>query len=149
MNNYKNILLNKRQIDIIKPLWQKLNELHLKDSHYFKDHFRTFTFDKRCEKFADYDDDKIRIEIITADEKPAGYCISTITRTAGEIDSIFVEECFRHNGYGRLLMENSIKWLKENRCEKIILGVAEGHESVFEFYAKYGFYRRTTLLQMK
>jgi diamine N-acetyltransferase len=149
MNNCKFLLIDKTKIGIIKPLWQKLNELHLKDSNYFKDHFKTFTFEKRCEIFNKYDDDKIRIEIITDDVTPVGYCISTIEGSKGEIDSLFIDENYRKNNYGRSLMQNSINWLNENNCERILLGVAEGHESVLGFYQKFGFYPRMTYLQMK
>jgi ribosomal protein S18 acetylase RimI-like enzyme len=78
-----------------------------------------------------------------------GYCIATINDSIGEIDSIFVESGFRKYGLGSSLVENSIQWLKTNNCKKIMVGVASGHESVFEFYQKFDFYPRMTYLQLK
>ena len=147
--NCKIILIKKKQIQRLKVLWEKLNEMHLKDSHYFKDHYRDFTFEKRCEKFNDIDENNIRIELAVDNDTPVGYCISTIEKGVGEIDSLFIEEKYRKYGFGRQFMENSIKWLKEKDCVKILVAVAEGHESVFGFYQKYGFYPRMTYLQMK
>jgi GNAT superfamily N-acetyltransferase len=147
----KFLLIGKNQINRIKSLWNKLNEMHLKDSHYFKDHYKKFTFEERCKKFDEIEDNNIRIElIIDANEVIVGYCISTIDKSMGEIDSLFfIEENYRKYGYGSQLVENSINWLKSRNCNKIMVAVAEGHESVFGFYQKFGFYPRMTYLQMK
>jgi diamine N-acetyltransferase len=141
--------INKNQLNLIKQLWEKLNIIHLNDSKYFKDHYETFTFEKRCEKFNLIDDNNIRIEIIEDQGEILGYCISTIENDNGEIDSIFVEDGYRKYGYGGQLLENGIKWLKYNNCKQIVVSVAEGHESVFEFYKKHNFYPRLTYLYLK
>jgi len=145
----KLLIVEKTQIARIKTLWEKLNEIHLKDSNYFKDHYLAFTFEQRCEKFNEIEDCNIRIELLLDNNKEVGYCISTIEKNIGEIDSLFIEEEYRHNGYGQSLVENSIKWLELNNCEKIVVSVAEGHESVFDFYKKFKFYPRMTYLQLK
>jgi GNAT superfamily N-acetyltransferase len=145
----KLMVIDKAQIMRIKSLWQKLNEIHLQDAHYFQNHFKTNTFEERCKKFITIDDSNLRIEILDDHGTPVGYCISTIEKGVGEIDSLFVEEKYRKYGYGGRLVENSIKWLKANNCQKIMVGVAEGHEFVFGFYQKYGFYPRMTYLQLK
>lgn len=142
-------VIGKNRLNTIKPLWRKLNELHLKDSHFCKDHYKKFTFEERCRKFDEIDDDKIRIEIITAGDIPVGYCIATIEKSTGEIDSLFVEQEYRSKGYGGRLVENSLHWLRSKNCTKIQVAIAEGHESVFGFYQKYGFYPRMTYLQLK
>ena len=142
-------LIDKNQINKIKALWKKLNEMHLEDSHFFKDLYKTFDFEKRCQKFDELLDKNIRIEIIEDDTAIVGYCISTIEKGSGEIDSLYIEKNYRKYGYGGQLVENSISWLKANNCNKIMVAVAEGHESVFGFYEKYGFYPRMTYLQMK
>ena len=63
-------------------------------------------------------DDNIRIELIVDCETTVGYCISTIEKKVGEIDSIYIEEKYRENGYGTQLIENSKKWLNENNVFK-------------------------------
>jgi ribosomal protein S18 acetylase RimI-like enzyme len=134
----------------IKKLWEKLNAVHLSESRHFQEHYRTFTFEKRCEKFLEMSPENIRIEVATADEsEPVGYCISTFERHVGEIESLYLEPEIRKNGIGGRLVENAIAWLKANGCEKIQVSVAEGHESVFRFYEKFGFYPRLTILQWK
>lgn len=141
--------IGKNQLYQIKKLWEKLNEIHLNDSHYFKDHFESFTFEKRCEKFITILEKNLRIEVINEGDEIIGYCISTIENGVGEIDSIFIENNYQGFGYGNKLVANSINWLKENNCKKIVVGVAEGHETVIDFYKRFKFYPRFTYLEMK
>jgi GNAT superfamily N-acetyltransferase len=148
MNN-KLILLEINEIDRIRPLWEKLNQLHWNDSRYFKDHFNLLTFQKRVEKFYRINPDNLRIEAIQVNGDLAGYCISTVIEHQGEIESLFVEESLRQNGYGRRLAENSIRWMKSKECLTISVSVADGHESVLPFYEKMGFYPRLHVLEWK
>ncbi len=142
--------INKTEVSIIKGLWEKLNRIHLHDSHYFKDHYKKFTFEKRSEKFIRLADQNILIQVVENKELVIiGYCVSSIHHGIGEIDSIYIEKEYRKYGIGGKLIEAGINWLKERECEKITLAVAEGHEEVFEFYKKYGFYPRKTVLELK
>ena len=148
---YNLIEIKKEQLSKIEHLWEELKKIHLNDSKYFKDYFSTFTFEKRCEKLEEINDEHIKIEIVE-DKKTKdfiGYCISTIEKNIGEIDSLFIKEEYRKYGLGKKLVESSIEWLENSKCEKIKVGVAEGHESVFEFYKKLGFYPRVTYLELK
>lgn len=38
--NCEILVIGKKQINSIKTLWEKLNEIHLKDSTHFKDHYK-------------------------------------------------------------------------------------------------------------
>jgi diamine N-acetyltransferase len=66
----------KGSIQLIKPLWEKLNTIHFADSVYFKNHFEHFTFEKRCESFIDIPDDDLRIYGCYENDGLIGYCIS-------------------------------------------------------------------------
>jgi ribosomal protein S18 acetylase RimI-like enzyme len=43
--------------------------------------------------------------------------------------------------------KKSIEWIKNNGGSKIIIGVAAGNENAFNFYARYGFYPKVTILE--
>ncbi len=147
--NYKFKNIKLEHLPIIKPLWEKLNDIHFNDANYFKEHYRKFTFEKRCEKLNKLDDDNIFLEIVeTNNGSLIGYCISTVINSVGEIESVFVEEEHRKSGIGKQLINNSTRWLKNNNCSRIIVSVAEGHESIFSFYEGFGFYPRLTYLQL-
>jgi diamine N-acetyltransferase len=141
--------LPKKELMKLKPLWKKLNQLHLQDSIYFKEHYQKFTFEKRFKNFDTIDDKDMKISIIKNSDKIVGYCIATKKETAGEIDSIYIDDAYRKAGYGKKLIDESINWLKRKKCKKIMVAVANGHENVFDFYKKSGFYPRLTYLQLK
>jgi ribosomal protein S18 acetylase RimI-like enzyme len=143
------IRIKKANLSSIKYLWEKLREIHREDSRYFKDRYTNMTFEMRCHKFELLDDDNLLIELIRDGETMVGYCISSIKEGIGEIDSLFVEETHRSKGYGKELVDSAINWLNQKNCKRIILSVADGHESVLPFYEKLGFYPESTLLQLR
>lgn len=147
--NYITKQIDKNSIWIIKPLWEKLNQIHLNESPYFKEHYKNFTFEKRCSKFFTIDENNIRIEVVFDDTQPVGYCIGTIEGTKGEIDSVFVDESYRNKKLGTKLIEDCVEWLQKSGCVTIGVNVAEGHESVIAFYMKFGFYPRLRYLQYR
>ena len=147
--NYDTLRITKDRMDVIKPLWEKLNAVHSAESPYFGHHFETLTFSKRMHKFDTVDEDDILIEIVKRDDVPCGYCITTVIHDIGELESLFVDEEERGNGLGRILAHRSIEWMKERKCREIKVSVSYGHESVFGFYQKMGFYPRLTYLQLK
>jgi len=138
------------ELGIIKPLWMKLNDMHYRKSVHFKDFYSSFTFEKRISKFGTFPEEKLFIEVIEREHQPLGYCISTIDdKQNGEIDSLYIEEEYRKKGLGEKLTLNSIAWLREQGCRRIVVAVSHGHEAVFPFYEKYGFYPRLTYLELQ
>ena len=143
------IPISKEELHRIEHLWKRLNELHYQDSHFFKEHYRTFTFNERIKKFHRFDAKDIKIDAVQNETGTlVGYCISTIQDAVGEIDSLFVDESIRGTGIGKQLVENALQWMRARACERIIVSVAEGHESVFGFYEKFGFYPKLTTLEL-
>jgi diamine N-acetyltransferase len=83
-------------------------------------------------------------------EEYIGYCVSTLTgEKLGEIESIYIEPPYRRSRIGDSLMQKALRWMDENQVKRKIVGVAEGNESVFAFYRRYGFYPRITVLEQK
>jgi GNAT superfamily N-acetyltransferase len=148
-NNMPVIRIKKDNLSTIKHLWEKLRDIHFAESRHFKDRYINMTFEMRCHKFEFLDDDNLLIELIRDGESTVAYCISSIKEGIGEIDSLFVEETHRNRGYGKQLVDSAIIWINQNNCEKIILSVADGHESVLPFYEKLGFFPESTLLQLR
>ncbi len=88
-----------------------------------------------------------RIEVAKADVKIVGYCLTTINNGSAEIESIHIENSYRRKKIGENLIKNALKWINDKNISKIVVGVAAGNEEVFDFYKKFGFYPRTTILQ--
>ena len=131
------------QIDV---LWKKLNRLHGKLSQNFKRYFAAFTFEKRMKSLLCKEHKTI---YVAQDDKGKfiGYCIASIDRGKGEIDSIYIEPRYRKQGIGRSLIQNSLDWLRAKQCETIHIYVAEGNESALDFYKQFGFLKRFVVLQ--
>ncbi len=143
-------IIGLNDIAIIKPLWEKLNEQHYNVSNNFKRHYEEQTFEKRCAKFYTFPEDRLRIEAAYDDGGAvAGYCICSIEKGHGELDSIYVEPQCRKKHLGSFLARRGVEWMKRNRCETITVGVADGNEDVFPFYENLGFAKRMTVLQLK
>lgn len=137
-------------LDLVQPLWEKLNKHHEINSNYFSDNFRNFKFEVRKNKFINNKDLEVKIDLIKDKEKDLyiGYCISTTNKNLiGEIDSLFVEDEYRHYGLGDKLINSALEWLNSNEVKTKIIGVAEGNENALGFYKRYGFYKRRVILE--
>lgn len=137
-------------LDIVEPMWEKLNHYHMSNSKNFSNHFTKLTFDARRKKFQQEEGLLIRIDLVKDRDMNTyiGYCITTVNpEGVGELDSLFVEEAYRKFGIGAILMDKAIFWLNENKAKKKIIGVAVGNENVLNFYEKYNFYPRMIILE--
>jgi diamine N-acetyltransferase len=146
---YKRI--QSRDIEIIKPLWEKLLLHHQEKSADFKYFYSTFTFEIRIKNLVALPDDNLFIE--TAEDESgviAGYCITSIKADGtGELDSIYIEDSFRTRGIGGRLVNDSLEWMKKRGCTKITVSVANGNEEAMPFYEKFGFRHRLSVLELR
>jgi len=142
---------NETELDLIGPLWEKLNQLHLKLSPHFKHRFQTMNWDKRKHKLLEKSKDILFEYIIdNKNDTIIGYCISTIDKEdnkVGEIDTIYINETYRKSGLGKQLINRAIQWLKSNGTETQKLLVGVGNEQVFDFYKQFDFYPLHIVLQ--
>jgi ribosomal protein S18 acetylase RimI-like enzyme len=152
MNNLEFINGSRELLDLVQPLWEKLNKHHEANSNYFPDRFRNLTFEVRKNKFTNDKNLAVNIDLIKDKERDLyiGYCISTISNDlVGEIDSLFIEKEYRKFGLGDKLMNRALEWLNNNKVKTKVIGVAEGNESVLDFYKRHGFYKRRIILEQR
>ncbi|MBI4813781.1 MAG: GNAT family N-acetyltransferase [Methanobacterium sp.] len=151
MDNIVFIETNALDLDLIQPLWEKLNDHHRKQKSDFQEHYVNFTFPERAEallkKSLDGD-----MHIGRAEEKKTGllvaYCITTISPdNEGEIDSIYVEEGYRGHGFGDELIKRSLEWMDKKGVKKKTVNVAVGNQDAMSFYERYGFRPRSITLE--
>jgi N-acetylglutamate synthase-like GNAT family acetyltransferase len=140
-------------LDLVKSLWEKLNDLHESLSPHFKDRFQKMNWEKRKRNLVNKSS-KLRLDYVI-DNKTGnivGYCISTIEKEnekIGEIDSIFIEKELRKSGIGKQLMENAINWLVSQKTETQKLFVCVGNECVIDYYKQFDFLPLYIVLQRK
>jgi GNAT superfamily N-acetyltransferase len=143
-----------RDIDIIRPLWIQLNEYMCTRATTFRDHFKQMTFDKRKAYFVKTAAAGcLRLDLAFDPQgqgRYIGYCVSSFSvEKTGEIESIFVEDSYRSGGIGSALMTKTLAWLDENGSVRNRVSASDGNEGVREFYKKFGFYPRLTVLEQK
>ena len=140
-------------LDIIAPLWVKLNTHHADISPCFSDHFRSNLFGRRKLKLIEKSTTgKLRIEMAVAKENDIliGFSIGSISmENTGEVDSIFVEKSFRKQGIADHLMKHALNWMDRQGVIQKRIVVTTGNESVFPFYERYGFFPRISTLIYK
>jgi ribosomal protein S18 acetylase RimI-like enzyme len=137
-------------LDRIKSLWEKLIE-HIKPrSTYFSKWFEMRTFEQRkAELLEKSAGGKLHVDLAMKGGQYIGYCVSSISYRAGEIDSIFVEESHRSSGIGNELMKRALSWMENEKAESVIVAASIGNEEVISFYQRYGFFPKHTLLELK
>lgn len=134
-------------IDIIKPLWEKLREHQSSKSVNFGDDLKSVTWERRKNELTGANK-RLKIFIATKDDKHIGYCISSITNEGkGEIDSLFIDDNYRKKGMGSEFMERALQWFDENGIKDIYISVFVGNEEVLGFYGKFGFAPRSIYLK--
>lgn len=133
----------------IRPLWEELNRIHLADSTYFRDAYRAMDFDTRMAPIVKLDPARVKLTVAELDGKDLGYCVSTVREDDGELESLYLDPSLRGQGTGEALVRLHVEWMKAHGCGRIRVSVAEGHESVFGFYEKMGFWPRLTVLELK
>ena len=141
----KIIELDRNNINDIKFLWNELNSYHYEVSTHFKKYFEIFTFEKRIQELIKKE--KLKIFVVEFEGQYIGYCIVTVNNGQGEVDSIYIQAEYRNNKLGEQLMRKTLEWFKAHQCNEIRIKVAEGNESVLEFYRKYGFFERFVVIQ--
>lgn len=151
MKKIKYIETDQQDLELVRPLWQKLLEHHKARSRHFTGLFNILTFEKRKKELLEKSA-KGSMHIDLAKDVDTGeligYCISTIYGDKqGEIDSIYVEASHRRTGIGDTLMKDALRWMESMAVKKMVIAVAAGNEEVFPFYSQYGFYPMVSILR--
>jgi len=139
--------LGPESIDLIRPLWEALNQHHLARSPNFRGHYEQMTFEAR--KHDLLKKERLRVILAALDREQIGYCVCTISAEGdGEIDSIFVADGYRRSGTGEELLRRALAWLGAGGAKRKIVAVAAGNEAAIPFYESFGFVPRMTVLQL-
>ena len=131
------------EIQLIKPLWEKLNLIHFNKSVYFKSKYEKFKFEKRMESINRISENgTVKLDVILDNDtmEYVGYCLSLIEDNIREIESIFIEKQYRGYKLGDKLMINALNWFESNSIINVQINVVYANDEVIPFYERYGFY---------
>ncbi len=142
---------NQTLLDWIKPLWTRLNTYHRNKSHHFVAYYSRLTFTQRkAVLIAKALNGMMRVDLVKLKETDQYFAYSVTTISAdheGEIESIYVDEPYRHMGVGDALMKRSLDWLERHNVKVRRVAVANGNEEAVDFYLRYGFYPKMIVLE--
>nr|WP_319373830.1 GNAT family N-acetyltransferase [uncultured Methanobacterium sp.] len=140
-----------RGLDLIQPLWEKLNQYHRQQKSDFQEHYENFTFPERSETLLKKSiGGEMHIGLLKDNESEImlAYCITTISpEREGEIDSIYVLEKYRGRGFGDKLIKRSLEWMDEKGVKKKTVRVSASNQKAVSFYERYGFRPRSLMLE--
>lgn len=140
-------------LEYVEPLWYGLRDHHAQISPIFSESIVNNSFQRRANQIiAKAERGYINISLVMDNDvsKHVGYCISSINEfKEGEIDSIFIDEVYRKQGIGDMLMSNALEWFQAHNVDDLSISVLYGNEAALSFYEKYGFYARTYTLKNK
>jgi ribosomal protein S18 acetylase RimI-like enzyme len=150
-----NLMINyyetdENELDLIKELWEKLNGHHKARSKYFYQEYEKIVFEDRKKELLNKVGDKnLRVDIAvdTVSEEAVGYCVSSISKEKGEIDSLYVQENFRNMGIADRLMRRALNWMDKNNVVKRVVKLSTGNDDAIQFYSHYGFHPKQILLK--
>jgi dTDP-4-amino-4,6-dideoxy-D-galactose acyltransferase len=89
--------------------------------------------EKSCQAWAD------TVFVATIDERPAGYVTCHIKNTRGEIGLFAVAPEARQRGFGRALLDTSLKWFKDSGCGSVQVVTQGASISAQRLYQSVGF----------
>lgn len=151
MGNIIFIEADARDLDLIQPLWEKLNQHHRQQKSDFQEHYKNFTFLERSKTLLKKSlGGEMHIGMLKDKESEImrAYCITTISADReGEIDSIYVLEKYRGRGFGDKLIKRSLEWMDEKGVKKKTVRVSAGNQEAVSFYERYGFRPRSLMLE--
>ncbi len=93
-----------KDIELVRPLWVRLNDHHQANARAFRSHYEQWTFNDRKAYFRKVAAaGSLRIDLALDPEvgRYVGYCISSLSQEkTGEIESVFIEKAYRSHGIG-------------------------------------------------
>jgi diamine N-acetyltransferase len=140
-----------RMLNEVRGMWEALNLYHCERSAHFKEHYLGMTFQKRKYQLKKKTVGGVMCVDIAVDESTGhsvGYIVSSVnSEKSGEIESVYVEESYRHMGIGSELMKTALAWMDENNAVTKQVEVSVGNDAAWAFYGRFGFLPRKTLLK--
>ena len=140
-------------LNLIRTLWEDLNEHHRDVSIHFSPDFAANSWQRRQSQLLQLAEQG-ELGLFLAREQdggePCGYCVATVDAgNTGEIQSIFVLPSHRGQGLGEKLLQAALAWLDTLNAHPITIGVVHGNERAWALYERFGFKPRLTTLYKK
>lgn len=144
-------LLAPAELEVIRPLWEQLNQLHAAFPTPFAAEIAARTFDPRLLAFREKATaGRLRVEIArpAPGAAPVAYCVTSLSAEgAGEVDSLFVAPGHRRRGVASALLRSALDWLRAAGAKSQRVVVLQANDEAIAFYRRFGFAPRNLELE--
>jgi diamine N-acetyltransferase len=134
-----------------RNLYIRTGDIALCNPSNFKEYYCGMSFEKRKAdllKKAARGEMRVVLAVDEESGRKVAYCVSSLNEEkTGEIESIFVNDVYRGLEIGDSLMKTALSWMDRKGAMAKIVEVGAGNEQAFDFYARYGFLPRKTVLK--
>jgi GNAT superfamily N-acetyltransferase len=148
---YEYHIYDQTGLDLIEPLWQKLNQHHAEQGSAFAAAYAANTFAQRKQELlakAAMGQFRLVIAWDKASGQAIAYCASSaIPQGLGEVESLYLEPSERSQGMGKHLVKDALQWMDGLGVKKRKVVVYSGNEEAVGFYEKMGFKTRYLVME--
>ena len=145
-------LLTPDQLDVIRPLWEQLNQHHATLPTPFAPEIAARSSASRLQAFRDIAaSGRLRVEVAGtgADEPPVAFCVTSLSPDgAGEVDSLYVAPLHRRTGVGSELLRRALDWLHASGAVTQRVTVLHANAEAASFYQRFGFHPRNVEFEL-
>lgn len=139
MNNEINIVeIKLEDYDVLKDILKEQQLFHYNLNGPYKERF----LEINEKNFQQYMSRKYKSITLASfcDDKIIGFTSAYINQyNEGFIEDLFVNDQYRNNSIGTILLNKLLDWLKENNAKTIDVHISTGNEKVLDFYKRFGF----------
>src|SRR5690349_12661013 len=104
-------------LDRIEPLWCQLRQHHAALPTIWQASILDSSFEKRRASLLAKAPQGMLVVLASAGGTDIGYCVSSINREVGELDSIYVSDAYRRCGVGQSMMVPTLAWFNEHNLK--------------------------------
>lgn len=143
--------IDRKDIQLIRPLWNDLRLFTRDTTTHFKEHYENLDFDERMARL-DREGTRARIDIARDGESDAivGYSLGTVNAEGtGELASFYVDEGHRRMGIGTALLERTLGWIEEQSPRETMILTAFENRDALSLYGRFGFFPHLVTLNRK
>ena len=134
-------------VDRIEPFWWQLRQYHADLPTIWRSSLLEVSFEARRSQLLANAAQELLVVLASTGGEDVGYCLGTIDKEVGQVNSIFVADTHRRQGVGHAMMLRTMDWFKEKSVTTIVVDILVGNDEVQAFYASYGFHPRSVRLQ--
>lgn len=133
-----------------QSMWERLRDFHVVLSARFAEDIRLKAFAARCAELQGKSAAgglRVDVAYLEPSGRSVGYCITSRSGAAGEIESLYVDDELRGHGIGTALMRRALAWFDDHGVTKRLVSLMVENDRALRFYQQFRFHAREIVMQ--